>query len=214
MVFSNCLLSIVFCVSTLASDTSLLENNKIIAVPIVVQTTPYSCGSAVVKSLLNYYGIKKKSEYELNKILNASEDNGIEHTMIMRYLQELKFNVQMTLDMTLDELKACIDKGHPVICAIQAWETHPCNYQDKWDCGHYVLAIGYDKNNVYFMDPSTPNHYTYIPCDEFLLRWHDIAEDHVKLIHLGIWIIDAPPQNSSLDVEKLKMSHIGMMSIN
>ncbi len=46
---------------------------------------------------------------------------------------------------------------------------------------HYAVAIGYDEKHIYFMDPSTLGHYTFIPIAEFLDRWHDM-DGQVKLI--------------------------------
>jgi len=50
---------------------------------------------------------------------------------------------------------------------------NPSDWSQDWEDGHYVVGIGYDSNNIYFMDPATMGNYTYIPVDEFLARWHD-----------------------------------------
>ncbi len=90
--------------------------------------------------------------------------------------------------MTIEQLQACLDNKQPVIIAYQAWKDNPSiPYQDDWEDGHFSIAIGYDSNNIYFMDPYTLGNYTSIPTSEFLTRWHDIddfAEE--KLINFGI----------------------------
>jgi hypothetical protein len=52
--------------------------------------------------------------------------------------------------------------------AIQAWVDNndgkfPIDWKNLWDDGHYCVAVGYDEERIFFMDPSTLGHYTYIP---------------------------------------------------
>jgi predicted double-glycine peptidase len=89
--------------------------------------------------------------------------------------------------MRLDDLRDFIDKGEPVIVLIQAWAESPVDYSRDWEDGHYVVAIGYDRDNVYFMDPSTLGNYTYLPNREFFDRWHD-EDAGVQLNHFGMII--------------------------
>lgn len=42
-----------------------------------------------------------------------------------------------------------------MIVAIQAWAEEGVDYNNDWDDGHYVVVIGYDSDNMFFMDPST-----------------------------------------------------------
>ena len=82
---------------------------------------------------------------------------------------------ELRTNMTLDDLRAEIDGGHPVICTIQAWPTAENeNYVTEWEESHYMIAVSYDADNVYFMDPATRGNYTYIANDEFMMRWHDV----------------------------------------
>ena len=54
--------------------------------------------------------------------------------------------------MSYDDLEGFIDKKKPVICLIQAWNgDSDYDYSKDWEDGHYVIAIGYDKNNIYFI---------------------------------------------------------------
>src|SRR5205823_4615259 len=72
------------------------------------------------------------------------------------------------------------DKTH--VRDFKPWAT-------DWDDGHWVVAVGYDKNNLYFMDPSTAGRYTYIPKAQFLERWHDImGKDNKHVQHISIFI--------------------------
>jgi predicted double-glycine peptidase len=96
--------------------------------------------------------------------------------------------------LTIKELAASIDAGKPVIVLVQAWsdDEHP-DYRDNWKDGHFVVALGYDAEKFYFMDPSTWGNYVQVPRSEFLVRWHDTDEriidgraDTVKVRHFGL----------------------------
>lgn len=89
--------------------------------------------------------------------------------------------------MTIADLKKTIDAGKPVICLIQAWADKAVDYSNDWEDGHYVVAIGHDSDNIYFMDPSTLSNYTFIPTKEFVNRWHD-TDGKEKLVHFGLII--------------------------
>lgn len=168
----------------------------LLEVPLVRQSTDYSCGVACTQSILRYSGYDfDVREDNLAAALGASSEHGTRYEEIVellntkshygdakndeavnRILAEAKFN------LTVDALCAYLDQGKPVICAIQAWAYLTADeYESEIDSGHYVIAIGYDDVNIYFMDPSTAGNYAYIPKDEFVARWHDVdGEDAVE----------------------------------
>jgi predicted double-glycine peptidase len=98
--------------------------------------------------------------------------------------------------MTIDQLERRLDEGKPVICSIQAYaEKAPAEKRTKIykkdDNGHYLVAIGYDDDNIYFMDPSLTGRRGFLPKPEFEARWHDDegTPEHPKPIsHLGLVI--------------------------
>jgi uncharacterized protein YvpB len=102
--------------------------------------------------------------------------------------------------MSIADLKALLDKKFPVIVLLQAWSEHKMDYRNAWSEGHYVVAVGYDAKNIYFMDPSTLGNYAYIPEKEFVDRWHD-TDGKEKLRHFGMVVTKG---NSSLDPEVAK----------
>ncbi len=87
------------------------------------------------------------------------------------------YELKLQFEMTVDELKAEISAGHPVLLFYQAWTDEPVtpvsDWSKRWADGHYSVAIGFDDKNLYLMDPSWLGHYSYIPFAEFLYRWHD-----------------------------------------
>ena len=166
------------------------EIKNLIRVPMQRHGTSYTCGVAALQSVLYYYNsqdpeLRWVREDKLMKEMKTTED-GTDYENIVAVARAEGLRAEPHLNMTLEQLESAIDRKNPVICAIQAWSDTPGDYQDKWDDGHYVVAIGYDQERLYFMDPSTMGNYTYITKANFLKRWHDEDRGHVKVIGLGI----------------------------
>ncbi len=194
------------CLFTSISAQETLNKNSVknlITVPLARQSTDYTCGVAALQSILGYYGDDIRED-NLAKALGATSDSGTDYTQFVEYAKSKGYEVGVYKDMTLNQLQEFITKGQPVICAIQAWSDKPTNYSDDWEDGHYVIAIGYDNDRIYFMDPSTLGNYTYIPIPEFLNRWHDSDQRNNKLIHFGIVITKNKPVYHPDDVKYIQ----------
>ena len=100
----------------------------------------------------------------------------------------------------LEQLEQAVDRGEPAIVNIQAWQAVPRAKDLKawatdWIDGHYVVLIGYDRGNFYFMDPSTQGHYTYVPRGQLSDRWHDVVGDqNVHTQHIVIFVRSTLPR--------------------
>ncbi|NLC40190.1 MAG: hypothetical protein GX763_04635 [Clostridiaceae bacterium] len=164
----------------------------LIEMPLVRQATRYSCGVACAQSILRYAGNDfDVREDNLISALGANDEDGTNYKKIVELLNtkshytdstkdgnENKITAEPEFELTIADLCAYLDQGKPVICAIQAWSYLTISeYKLEYDSGHYVIAIGYDSENIYFMDPSTSGNYAYIPRDEFAARWHDVDEE-------------------------------------
>lgn len=173
-------------------DLQVQVPTVLIEVPLVRQSTGYSCGVACTQAILRYAGYDfDVREDNLASALAANAANGTRYEKIVELLntkshysdatedgQENKITAEAQFHLTVDELCDYLDQDKPVICAIQAWAYLTASeYEAEYDSGHYVIAIGYDDENIYFMDPSTSGNYAYIPKDEFVARWHDVSED-------------------------------------
>ena len=169
---------------TEATSTSL--PSSAIRVPLVRQSTPYTCGVAALQSVLAYFGDEHR-EGDLAKACKSNNQIGTAYTRIANYAQSRGFTVEISKDMKLADLKSALERKLPVICLIQAWPEREVNFAQDWQDGHYVVAIGYDAERIYFMDPSTLGHYAFIPTAEFLTRWHD-TDGKEKLFNFGMII--------------------------
>lgn len=170
----------------LICSQSAFANENLIRIPLTRQATDYTCGASAMQSMFGFYG-EDLNESELAKILKTNEEEGTDYNEIVSVAKEKGYAVNVYKDMTLKDLKKLLDKKIPVLCLIQAWATKKVDYKTDWNDGHYVVAIGYDKNKIYFMDPSTLGNYTYIDQKAFLKRWHD-KNSKEELNHFGLTI--------------------------
>jgi predicted double-glycine peptidase len=182
------------------ANGSVRAPSNLIRVPQVRQSTDYTCGVSALHSVLAYYGEDIRDD-RLAKALRTTRANGTNYHNLLRFAANHGYRVQMYTDMGLDQLRRLIDRGKPTILVIQAWRDKPVDWVHDWDDGHYVVAIGYDQANLYFMDPSTLGNYTFIPVEEFLDRWHDRDQRGRELIHFGI-VIDG--KKRAYDADEIK----------
>jgi ABC-type bacteriocin/lantibiotic exporter with double-glycine peptidase domain len=175
---------------------------NLIRVPLIRQDTGYTCGVSSLQSIFAYYGQDYRAD-KLAEALKTTPSDGTDYKDIIRVALINGYHVQKVTGMTIDHLKACIDARTPVLLAIQAWPEKPVNWSQDWDDGHYVVAIGYDEVNFYFMDPSTVGNYTYIRTDKFLSRWHDKDQRGQKLIQFGIVIDGKKPEYNPEQIKPL-----------
>lgn len=174
-------LSLIFELSLPACAKEIL-----IAVPMTRQATDYTCGAAAMQSMFGFYG-EDLNEGDLAKLLKTNSEEGTDYNEIVRAAKEKGYEVKVYKEMTLAQLKKQLDKKNPVLCLIQAWAEKKVDYSTDWNDGHYVIAIGYDRNRIFFMDPSTLGNYTYIKNKDFLKRWHD-KNSKESLNHFGLTI--------------------------
>ena len=174
-------------------NKSILQHHahpqKLLRLPLFRQATSYSCGVACVLSILRY----AKYDFDIREdvlatALGSNDDVGTLSYKIVDYLNAVRYNneeipwftAEFKQGMTIEDLKREIDNGHPVICGIQAWNWDEneeyqidLDYSEDWESGHWVVAIGYNRDNIFFMDPSTAGNYTYISNDRLMERWRD-----------------------------------------
>ena len=76
-------------------------------------------------------------------------------------------------EMGLLTLQDYLSYGRPVILLLQAWrDDDSLPYPSDFEDGHYVVAIGYDNDYIYFEDPWVIGSLTYMTKSDLLDRWH------------------------------------------
>ena len=182
--------------------------SKLIRLPLFRQSHNFTCGVAAAASVLRYAGYDFDSrEDRLLLELGATPENGTNYLRIASYLESVRRegrpddavieteivavdcdpdNLEKNIGL-MNKLRAKLDEGSPVICAIQAWRDDGDYGAGTEDDGHYVVLAGYKKDGLgqyiyYFMDPSTSGSYAYMTEEEFILRWHDSVDGVSKRI--------------------------------
>jgi predicted double-glycine peptidase len=173
-----------------------------IKLPSVNQPKTFSCGASALRAIAVYFKVGPNEEnFYINKCKTTSK-KGTNPKDILSAAHSLGLQVKAKENMTINNLRSYIDRGIPVICSVQAWgdkDDYP-----KDDSGHYIVAIGYTKNRVYFMDPLLKGNRGFMSNKEFLDRWHDEEADGTKYIRLGIALWKSDNETKKHELSKAK----------
>jgi predicted double-glycine peptidase len=178
------------------------ESTKELALPDVRQSTGYTCGAAVLQSVLAYFG-EEAREDELAAELGATPEEGAPPEAIVRVARSHGLVAEMREGLTVDEVLREVARGTPVLLDLQAWPDTPrVRFADDWDDGHYVVAIGSEGNRIVVEDPSLLGSRGELRRDELLDRWHDRNRTRAYH-HLGIFFSgkrpEPPPHRKHVD---------------
>ncbi|MBP2653741.1 MAG: hypothetical protein H6Q73_1310 [Firmicutes bacterium] len=153
------------------SETPTRDCYRFIYVPLCKQETEYTCGIACVQSILGYYGIDYRQD-ELAQILDSKPILGTDYQKILSFMKMLDFESSFIDSMSIDDIKSFINDGITPVLLLQAWAENGVDYASDWKDSHYVIACGYNDDQIFFMDPWTLGNYTYLSAEELLKRWH------------------------------------------
>lgn len=152
------------------------QKMKTLDFPKLRQTYDYDCGAKALQSILVYYGIEV-SEDILIEHANTNEEVGTLSKDILIVLKKYHLHYDQR-KMTVEDLKEYILKNIPVMILLQAWSEEPVDYKTNYEHGHWVIAIGYDKEKIIFEDPLSFRH-TWLTYKELEERWHSKEADKV-----------------------------------
>jgi predicted double-glycine peptidase len=165
---------------------------RLVPVPLISQSQPWSCGAAALMATMVYFGVFDDAESSLVAQLGTTPSDGTRVRNIVAVARGFGLAAEARTRMTLAELDHLLAGGAVVIAAVQAWPSRRVSsWRSDWEDGHYVVIVGVSGGRVYVMDPSVRTGYAYLPREEFLARWHDydVEEDHVVVWdRLGIVI--------------------------
>ena len=137
--------------------------------PELRQTYNFDCGACALASVLAYYGIDVREDTVMQIARTAKSGTNVAGIVkTLRY-----YGLTPDRCASVEGIKKAIDQQYPVILALQAYKTSSKAYRRTWGDGHYVVAIGYDAERVYFEDPSSYKR-TWLSFEELEDRWHDV----------------------------------------
>lgn len=186
-------------------DYKLFESltpEKILDFPELRQVYSYDCGVSALQQVLVYFGIQKK-EGSLLKMLDPGKDdikkNGVKLLKMKEVAEHYGLSAEVKSNFSIEEVVKCIDSKIPVIMLVQAWKND--DDEDEWesvDDGHYVVAIGYNNEYIFFEDPASFNR-TYLSKKEIEERWKGFADDNKTVKHNVAVIIKGKKKYDSED---------------
>jgi predicted double-glycine peptidase len=169
---------------------------RLVPVPLISQSQPWTCGAAALMATLVYFGVFDDAESSLVAELGTTPVDGTHVRDIVSVARRFGLTAEARTRLTLADLEAQLAGGAVVIAALQAWPSRRVSdWRSDWDDGHYVVIVGVSRRRVYVMDPSVRTGYAYLTRDEFLRRWHDydVEDDRVVVWdRLGIVIRGGP----------------------
>jgi len=158
--------------------------------PFKRQIYSYDCGASCMETVLTYFGYDEREDYIMK--IAGTDKNGTSIEGLIKVAKKLGLKYKARDNMTIDDLKKCINRRRPCITSIQAWGNNAKeDWEDGWRYGHFVVPIAYDDKNIYFEDPAS-DHRTFLSYDEMERRWHDKEAGGRKLIHFGIMFYGRP----------------------
>ncbi|HVF40737.1 MAG TPA: C39 family peptidase [Gemmatimonadaceae bacterium] len=170
-----------------------------IPLPDTIQQTDYSCGAACLQAVCRYYGVGGEDEWEFVKALRMDKRTGSHPFQIARAAKAYGLRVLECPEMTIAELKASIVRRRPVLLMIQAWgekagaSKYRSSYDNVWVDGHWVVAIGFDKQGIFFEDPSLEAARGFLTYEELARRWHDVGPRGRQMRNYGMIMWRAKP---------------------
>jgi ABC-type bacteriocin/lantibiotic exporter with double-glycine peptidase domain len=137
------------------------------------QISIWDCGASAMQSVLYYYGFDV-GEDTLIKLAGTNKKTGTSIAGLKKIAK--KYGLVFTAgEKTIVELKKYINKKIPVVLLLKAWPEKKVDWTKDLVEGHYVTAIGYDRQNIYFEDPYKFVR-TYLSFKELEIRWHSMDE--------------------------------------
>ena len=146
-------------------------------VPLVSQSTSYSCGAGALVGVLYYWKAYDGPERPLHRALRTTARSGTRPQRIVAVARQYGLRAALREKMTLGDLRRALGRGDTVILDLQAWRDGGggarASWSATWEDGHYSVLVGMDDHHAYFMDPSAHFGYGTMPLRELRERWHD-----------------------------------------
>ncbi len=171
---------------------SIPKNAIRIALPDTTQMTGYSCGPSCLQSVCHFYGLGKEDEWEFVRDMKFNHKYGSHPFQIKKLAQKYGLKCREFQPMTMAQLKRTLQNRKPVMLMIQAWgkekgkKGYRKNYRGVWDEGHWIVAIGYDREGIFFEDPSLQAVRGFLTYPELEERWHDTGPHRKHIEHYGL----------------------------
>lgn len=189
----------------LLEKSNKLKPDVLLDFPEFRQTFNFDCGITSIQQVLIYYGMEK-NEDELIEMLGGKKKevmkNGLPLSEMRQIFEYFGLEIEIKKNTSISELKEIIKDGIPPILMIQAWRNKDLdnlNWSKDYKDSHFVIAIGYNDNCIFFEDPASVNR-TFLTYEELEDRWHDLADDNKTKISKVAIIVKGEKKYSSKNI--------------
>jgi len=135
------------------------------------------CGPAVLKMVLEFYGIRK-AEAELAKIAGTTKKTGTEISQLRKAFEFFGLQTKIKTSSTYANIEKYLRRNIPVIVG---WYTR--GKKEDPDTvtadGHYSIVVGLDKGFIYLQDPEIGK-IRKLKKEDFLMVWLDYYGEYPK----------------------------------
>jgi len=135
-----------------------------------VQSDPSLCGPAVIKMVLNYYGIEA-SESEIAERCHHTYEVGCNDLQMKEALEAYGLAVKIYENSTIEDLRYWVNHRIPVII-----DWFSVGYGDDVGEGHSSIVVDVDTERVYIVDPWN-GELRKIKHNDFMRVWFDWRND-------------------------------------
>lgn len=167
--------------------------------PLVIQRADHTCGAAALLAVCRYFDVGATTEADVVAAMRFGVE-GSDPAHLVRAIRRFGLRWEEHRGMTDAALRACLDRGRPVILMLQAWgdrARYRHYYRDHWRDGHWVVAIGYDAEGLYVEDPLLAGARGFVSYAALADRWHDVEGPTRRRVHrYGVAVWSRRPRRS------------------
>jgi predicted double-glycine peptidase len=170
-----------------------------VPVPDIAHLMDSSSGLSALMAVCRYYGVGPEDEVELAAELSLDQRWPDPERVVVAAVR-YGLSACTRCPMSSADLKEHLDRRRPVLILVQAWgqtedEAPRVSYENIWEDDHYLVAIGYDRDGVYFEDPSLQGIRGYLSWEDLEQRWHARGPNGTELHRFGaaLWMPLAGP---------------------
>jgi predicted double-glycine peptidase len=170
-----------------------------VPVPDITHLMDSSSGLSALMTVCRYYGVGPEDHVALAAELSLDQ-RWPDPERVVAAAVRYGLRACSRCPMSRAELEEHLDQRKPVLMLVQAWgmtedEAPRTSYENVWEDDHYLVAIGYDPDGVYFEDPSLQGMRGYLSWDDLEQRWHAPGPNGTELHRFGsaIWMPLAGP---------------------
>ena len=139
-----------------------------LSVPLLKQSTDYTCGPTVLCMVLAYYGITR-SEEELRDQMKVNEREGTKNEQLENEARREGLFVYAKNGGTIEEIRKYVEENIPVIV----------NFIEEGGEGHYAVVIDISDEHLVLNDPYYEKQKN-LPISDFVANWRSEDGLHPK----------------------------------